>query len=409
MSKKSLINYLIILLLFLVLFTTRAYATTVIGKDETLGSLKESLKALQKKEQDNKNKKTKTQSEINANKTKIKNAENELMKTQLEIGTIEEQIEHTNGEIQKLKNETENLLVLYQKLENENIYVTYATGASSMTELIMRIDAINQLTDYNEQQLNNLEMLIKNNEKLNVKLDGYKEKLDSNIIAYENSIEELGDELAELEEGAVTIQDEIQNMQALIKRYQNMGCKDDQLLTDCVKISDNSGWLKPVSKGKITSLYGYRSSPTANASSYHKGVDIGVSEGTSVYPTANGEVAAIVYPTTNATRCGGKKLYIWTYVNGKKYTYVYMHLMEIKVNVGDKVTTDMVVALSGGGPKANLTNKLSDNCTTGPHLHYGLASGGWYGYSKDTPLSSFNSHTMNPPGYPGLYQWFYSR
>ena len=163
-------------------------------------------------------------------------------------------------------------------------------------------------------------------------------------------------------------------------------------------------------KGRITSLYGYRSAPTASVGTYHRGIDIGVAEGTSVYATANGIVGAIIYPNSPSNRCGGKKLYIWTVVQGKKYTYVYMHLMQINVNVGDKVYTNQVVALSGGGPKANQTNKYSDNCTNGAHLHYGVADGGWWGYDDRTyKLSYFNSHTMNPPGYPGLYQWFYSR
>ena len=75
------------------------------------------------------------------------------MKTQEEMGSIESKIEHTNEEIEKLKQETESLLVLYQKLENENVYVSYITGATSMTELIMRMDAISQLTDYNNEKL----------------------------------------------------------------------------------------------------------------------------------------------------------------------------------------------------------------------------------------------------------------
>ena len=32
-----------------------------------------------------------------------------------------------------------------------------------MTELIMRMDAVNQLTEYNEEQINELELLIRNN------------------------------------------------------------------------------------------------------------------------------------------------------------------------------------------------------------------------------------------------------
>ena len=410
---KKLIKYFLIIITvvtILISYSVLPLAVTEIKQNETLGDLKKSLKEYEKKQQENKNQKRKTQSEINANRDKILKTEKELMQTKENIIALENQIVKTSEEIDKLKKDNESLLVLYQKLQNENVYVSYITGASSMTELIMRVDAINQLTEYNKEQLNSLETYIKNNEKLSKKLDDYQIVLDKKIVASEAIIDELQDEIAELDEGAVSIADEISNLKEWIRIYEDMGCKDDQVLSTCINATNNSRWLKPVSKGKITSLYGQRSAPTKGASTYHKGVDIGVSEGTNVYPTANGVVAAIIYPTNQSNRCGGKKLYIWTIVNGKKYTYVYMHLMAIKVNVGDTVTTNQVVALSGGGPKANLTNALSDTCTTGAHLHYGVADGGWWGYDdKNYKLSYFNSHTMQPPGYPGLYQWFYSR
>lgn len=394
--------YLIILVVFTWLFIPAN--TFAAGKNDTLGSLKQSLKELQQKEQDNKNKKQKTQNEITANKKKMQTAESKLVETREEIDNIEKQIEHTNSEIESLKKETEELLTLYQKENTENYYYSYITGASSITDLIMRIDAMKLLTAHNDQKLNKLELLIKSNEKLKKELANYKVKLNKRIVEYEDSIEELGDVLAELEEGAVTIQDEIKNMKALIKRYEDLGCKDDQLLTVCVSVANNNGWLKPVSKGRITSTFGYRKSPTAGASSYHRGVDIGIAEGTKVYPTANGVVGAIVEKSS----CGGNMLYIWATVNGKPYTYVFMHLLRIDVKVGDKVRIDTPVAISGGGSTGTKHGGY-DRCTTGAHLHYGLADGGFYGSNKSTPLSKFNAHAINPPGYPGLYQWFYSR
>ena len=102
-------------------------------------------------------------------------------------------------------------------------------------------------------------------------------------------------------------------------------------------------------------------------------------------------------------------LYIWATVNGKQYTYVYMHLLSINVKVGDKVTINTPVAKSGGGASTAYRYGGYDRCTTGAHLHYGLASGGFFGSNKSLPLSKFNAHTINPPGYPGIYQWFYSR
>jgi len=373
---KKYIKLLIVYVVLLGITCLPVSAKTSIKSGDTLASLKQELKNLEAKKAEQNNKKQQTQSQINANKKNMQTAENELENTKSEIASLTEQIEYTNEEIEKLKSETQSLMVLYQKLENENIYVSYITGASTMTELIMRMDAINQLTEYNEKKLKELELLISSNEKMNKELGEYQVVLDKKIVAYEASIEQLGDALSEIELGAVSIQEEIDSMKELIKYYQNIGCSETQELTACVSIANNSGWVKPVSKGRINSLYGYRSKPTANASSFHRGIDIGVSEGTKVYST------------------------------GKPYTIVFMHLLEIKVNVGDKVTTNTVIGLSGGGSTAS-RNGGYDTCTTGAHLHYGVASGGFYG--KDVSLGKFNSNTMNPPGYPGLYQWFYTR
>lgn len=400
MMKKIVNIFLVIVLCISMsfIFQKEVNATIDIKAGDTLADLKNEVKKLQAKAAEQKNKKKQTQSEINANIAAMQKANNELEDTKIKIGELNDEIERTNRDIEKVKEESKELLILYQQLESENIYMAYITGASSMTELIMRMDVINQLTDYNEQKLHELEVLISNNKKLNKELEKYQVTLDKKIIAYETSIEVLEGQVEDLEEGVVDINKQIESAQEQVKSFESIGCKDNQELLACLRVGDNAGWLKPVPSGRITSLYGYRTSPTAGASSNHKGIDIGVAEGTKVYGTANGTVGAIV----RRSSCGGNMVYIWAYVNGKKYTYVFMHLKEIWVNVGDTVKVDTVVGLSGGGSTAR-KNGGYDSCTTGAHLHYGLAQGGFYN------SSNFNSHTINPPGYPGLYQWFYSR
>ena len=397
---------LVLLILFgYILLPFNVSAAKEPSLDNTLGDLKGTLKEYKAKEQAQKNAKKKTESEIKQNYDNIRRNEEALENTKVEINNVEAEITHTNDEITSLKSETEELLRIYQKLENDNFYMEYVTGANTITDLIMRMDAIKKLTEYNEQKLDELEMLIKSNEKLENELEKYQVKLDNQIVAYEESIEQLNGQLEELEEGMVTIQDDIATLNYWVQHYTDLGCKDNQKLSTCLDIGNNTRWVKPVTQGRITSLYGKRTSPTAGASSYHRGIDIGVGEGTNVYPTANGIVGAIVRKSS----CGGNMLYIWVTVNGKQYTTVFMHLLSINVNVGDKVTINQVVAKSGGGKSTASKYGGYDRCTTGAHLHYGVASGGFYGSSKATPLSSFNSHTIVPPGFPGLYQWFYSR
>ncbi len=398
---KNYIKLFVICLCCLIIFTIPT-TKAEIKKGETLRDLKNQLTSLQNKKKENDNKKSKTKAEIEKNKSDMENAELELFKTKKQVETLQVELKNTNEELTKKKEESEKLLVLYQMLESDNIYIEYITGASTMTELIMRIDAVKQLTEYNNEQLSELELLISDNNKMTKELDKYQVELDNKIVKYEEAIEELGDEYSELVLGGVSIDDEIKNAKNVIKYYEDLGCKDDQELLACVDIANNNGWVKPISKGRITSLFGLRFHPTQHVWKNHNGIDIATAEGTKVYATAAGQVGAIV----EKSKCGGNMVYIWTYVNGKPYTYVFMHLLRINVKVGDKVDINTVVGLSGGGSTAK-KNGGYDTCTTGAHLHYGLSSG--YHFGKDKPLSKFNSYLIEPPGYPGLYQWFYSR
>lgn len=110
--------------------------------------------------------------------------------------------------------------------------------------------------------------------------------------------------------------------------------------------------VQPV-KGKITSKFGYRSAPTAGASTWHNGVDIAVPVGTKIRSPWAGKVSSVFY---NAS--GGKQMIVDHY-NG--YKTGYAHLSEWKMEEGDRVAAGSVIAISG-----NTGN------TTGPHLHFTL-------------------------------------
>ena len=403
MMKK--VNYFIrsilcLAIVFMSIFSI--YDMNVVAQsNETLRDLKNQLTTLKNKKKEQDNKKKLTEAQIKDYKAKSEKAQLDIIKASKDIDEINKNIEKTNAEIENVKKESAELLILNQKTESENIYLSYITGASTMTELIMRSDMIDMLTSYNNSKLKELELLTDNNKKLNKSLEKYQEDLAKKREEYEKIADELGDDLAEMNESAVTIDEEIRNTQSLIDYYTNCGCKDDDILSVCVaaKNSDNDGWLKPVTKGVITSLFGYRTAPTPTTGNNHTGIDIGVSEGTKVYAAANGIVGAIVLKSS----CGGNKVYIWTTVKGKKYTYAYLHLKSINVKVGDEVSVNDVVALSGGRSYGY------DTCTTGPHLHFGISEGHWFGAAGDKALSKFNSYLINPPGFPGLGQYFYGR
>jgi len=373
-----------------------------IKEGQTLADLRANLKALQKEKKDSENAKKKTQAEINSAKNSIGDANNEIENANVQITILTDEIEKTNKEIEKLKEKTEKLLIMYQKYINENEMISYITGAKDMTELIMRMDAINQLTEFNQEKIDNLELLIRNNDKMSVELEKYQETLNKKIKTYEANIESLGRDLEELVEGAESIDSEIAGVKELIEYYEKAGCKEDEDLTACVNIANNSGWIRPLTKGKITSPFGWRIHPTKGGWKFHNGIDIGGNgEGTKIYASAAGIVGKI----TRKSSCGGNMVYIWVYVKGVPYTVVYMHLLEVKVKVGDKVTTSTVIGTVGGGAGT----KSYDKCSTGAHLHYGVSKNNHYLKSKSETYSKFTANMINPPNFPAYGSWFYSR
>lgn len=117
-------------------------------------------------------------------------------------------------------------------------------------------------------------------------------------------------------------------------------------------------WPCP-SSTRVTSEYGQRISPTAGASSNHKGIDIGASYGADIVAAADGTVVFSGYSNT-----GGN--YVMIDHGGSLYT-VYMHASSLCVEKGATVTRGQVIAKVG-----------STGISTGNHLHFGVSLNGSY-------------------------------
>ena len=202
------------------------------------------------------------------------------------------------------------------------------------------------------------------------------------------------------------IQEQIDGINSLIKYYEGLGCKDNQDLNECVSVKGDTMFRKPLIKGTITSYFGYRIDPIRGSYRFHSGTDIGGNaEGTNVYATANGVVGMII-DNTSKKICGGRQVYIYHTINGKKYTSGYMHLLDINVKVGDKVTSETVIGHVGGGRKT----QSWESCSTGAHLHFMLGYG-WYGstYSSYSTWISNLFDAKKTLNLPNKYTYWYSR
>ncbi|WP_312369337.1 murein hydrolase activator EnvC family protein [Lachnoclostridium sp.] len=109
----------------------------------------------------------------------------------------------------------------------------------------------------------------------------------------------------------------------------------------------------------IYSRFGYRNAPTAGASTYHRGVDIGGAMGANIVASLAGRVVAASYSLSSGN-------YI-TIDHGNGVQTRYLHCSKLLVGVGDTVMQGQVIAKVG-----------STGISTGPHLHFSLVLNGTY-------------------------------
>lgn len=129
------------------------------------------------------------------------------------------------------------------------------------------------------------------------------------------------------------------------------------------------GWVIPMNYSSITSPFGYRTSPTAGASSYHQGVDLDGVTGQEVFAAKAGRV--VIAGTASAP---GHYVSI---DHGDGIRTIYMHLNSFCVSAGQMVSAGQVIGTCG-----------KSGIATGDHLHFGLSVNGVY---------------VNPANYVPLY------
>ena len=192
--------------------------------------------------------------------------------------------------------------------------------------------------------------------------------------------------LASFKSEGVEIDKDIADLKKQIKVYEDRGCSRNQQLSTCIASINATGWKYPLSKGCVTSEYtGFNQRLDYSGGGGHHAIDVDcVGEGTNVYAAADGVVARIT-----RFSCGGNAVYLTHTVSGKKYTSVYMHLLKVNSSlyVG-KVVTDQTVIGTVGGYSTSTAHGGYDSCTTGAHLHFGIAEG--------HSAYDFNSHSINP-------------
>ena len=149
----------------------------------------------------------------------IESIKKELEEMALEIERMRQEIVDYNDQIKEKSLETKELFKYLQIAQNENLYMEYAFDAETTTDLIYRISVIQQLTEYNDKIIKNLEQMIKDNENRELELNKKEEEMHNKRNDLTKKVTQLTGVKASLNENSVTVKQQIQIYQEIVTSY----------------------------------------------------------------------------------------------------------------------------------------------------------------------------------------------
>lgn len=336
----------------------------------------------------------KNETDIKEIKAKITTIQNQIKEATNQIQTLEEEIERSNQEIEKKGEESKSIMEYYQLANGDNAYLEYAFGAETITDMIYRVSIVEQLTEYNEQIMNELEQLIESNKAKTLELNAKKEELSG-------LEKQLKEEQSKIEQENVSIANTIPSVEEQIKVYQKQvdywkgkGCKSSDVLgVTCAvppkvttsggaigDIMGANGFRIPMDKGYLTQGFSGKNG--------HMGVDFGSSNKSQpIYPVANG---LVIYVGKDSY--GANVVKIVHNVDGKLIFSTYAHMRAVYFSKGQTVTTQDMLGLMG-----------STGWSTGPHLHLEMTTCDW---TYNCTYATYKNSLVNPFSYiPNITRW----
>lgn len=309
-----------------------------------------------------------------------KNAEIEATKAELAAAQAEEQQQYASMKLR----------IRYMYENGSTNVLDLLFESESLSDLLNRAEYIRKVSEYDRRKLEEFVQIREQIAAAEVRLEteyGELEAMKQQTEAKQDSVEalqadkqkELANYNAKIQAANADIaqmQSDIAGIQAAIKAEENTIAKieaeqkrkeeearkkaQEQGKTYETKSLGNISFTWPCpASGRITSGFGGRSSPTEGASSNHQGIDIGAPSGAGVVAAASGSVVISTYSASAGN-------YIMLSHGGGVYT-VYMHMSSRAVSVGQTVSKGQQIGTVG-----------STGYSTGPHLHFGIRSGGAY-------------------------------
>ncbi len=406
MKKKGSVFFALLILL-LTMANGSVFAATASEKlseaerqmkelEKQLDDAKQLISSLEGSKADIESRVAELDKQLSAISSQINDLSGQLDEKTAEIDAAEEELEKTGKELEAAQADADDQyadmkLRIQYMYENSTasdfLNLFYRSG--SMTEFLSAVEYIRQLSEYDRDMLNDYQ------EKVN-RVARLKDEIEEEKQALEEDRNELAELKAVAEEQKATVaaldaakKNELMQVNTYIDQaentaeaYENEIAAQNEVIAEIraeiareeakKKAAAENGetyeernydggaflWPCPASH-RVTSDYGLRSSPTAGASTNHKGIDIGAPYGSPIVAAAPGEVTFAGYSS------GAGNYVIINHGSGLRT--VYMHASSLNVSPGQTVAAGDTVAFVG-----------STGISTGNHLHFGVSQDGEY-------------------------------
>lgn len=368
-----------------------AYATSVEldGAKEQISALEQEKERVEGTLQDLEKQKEDTAAYVRGLDGELAAISRELDRLAEEIGAKEAEISRAQDQLEAAKAREESqyqsmkLRIKYMYENGQTTALEAVLDAKSLSQLLNRAEYASQIAAYDRRMLASYkeakeavrmeeealaaerEDLLQMEEALQAKEASTEELLaakTAQLAAYEAQSEQAQAQLAQYNADIEAQEQRMRQIEEEMRRREEEARKQAQAQGEAYETVDlgNISFIWPCpSSRRITSAFGDRESPTEGASSNHKGVDIGAASGSDILAAAEGEVVISTYSYS-----AGNYIMI---DHGGGVSTVYMHCSQLLADVGDSVSQGQVIAKVG-----------STGYSTGPHLHFGIRSGGSY-------------------------------
>lgn len=304
----------------------------------------------------------------------ITNLSSQIRNVEAQISTYETLITQTEAELAEAQEKEEAQYELFcsrvRDMEKRGTvsYWSVLFRATSFTDLLGRLDIINEIMDADQAVIDELKALQEEIETKKTELETSKKESEAakaDLVTKKNDLDVQRTKANQLVQEIESNESEYQStLDAIEAEEESIQKKIVQLSQQLAAQNGSSSsaalgvYIWPVSSRRITSPFGNRNTGIAGASTNHKGVDIG-----GVYYTSqvHAAKAGTVIISTYSSSYGN---YV-VVSHGSGNTTLYAHMSSRSVSVGDYVNQGDVLGITG-----------STGISSGPHLHFEITENG---------------------------------